>query len=509
MSAALSSGLSAQTVHPFLRSDFNDIWSGTDNPVSIGVTTKPDGGRTGFNVGSTSGDFHKAMESGGVNSWGFNSSGYKSLNALNLWGDFSFSQERHRDRCWSDNIHPYNGNPYLTGSSVKGKYSYQLFDFSVKMSSKQLFDFMWAGLSVDYSLGDFSRLQDPRSRAQEIDYSVKPGVAFQFGKEKIGLNLSYGYTKEKIGSYVSKSKDAKEYLLYLQEGLGVYSTLVSSTYERRIESWRYGAALQYEHPFGKSSVLLAELSPFCRNDVVKDAYEATPGNYRDIGGDVSLSLLRGNWKARCLFRFSSGSAERITQKTVTVTDPSSGVTSTRYETIFKVKSYTSESLSGEAGVSYVSPDAKLPTGRRWNAGCKVGFGMQDDEYVYYSPASSLSLGNIFSSLSGGGTVLASKGHSLEVDGQLVYRVNLFDKLSVSDELKHDVILDNVVVPDREIMASDFIRVSAGLRYVFPLAIGKTGSAVSGFASFSASLCAAPGFNGSGRKIIGLSVGILH
>lgn len=95
------------------------------------------------------------MESGGINSCGFNSSGYKSLKPLNLWGSFKFSQERHRDRRWSDNINPYNGNPYLTGSSVKGKYSYQVFDFSVKMSSKRLFGFMWAGIGLDYSLGDF------------------------------------------------------------------------------------------------------------------------------------------------------------------------------------------------------------------------------------------------------------------------------------------------------------------------------------------------------------------
>lgn len=509
MSAALSLGLPAQTVHPFLSSSGDSLWLRTDNPVSIGVVTMPDRGQTGLSAESTSGDFHRSMESGGVNAWGFSSSGYKSLRPLNLWGSFRFSQERHRDRRWSDNIHPYNGNPYLTGSSVKGKYSYQLFDFSVRMSSRKLFDFIWAGLGVDYSLGDFSRLQDPRSRAQEIDYSIKPGTAFLIGKDKLGLNLSYGYSKEKIGSYISKAKDGKEYLLYLQEGLGVYSTLVSSTYERRIESWKYGVSLQYEHPFGKGSVLLAELSPFYRSDSVEDAYGATPGGYRDVGGKASLSVLSGSWRGWGLFRYSSGSAERVSQKTVTVTDPSSGVTSTRYETIFSIKSYTSETLAGEAGVSYESADAELPTGSKWNAGFKVTFGMSDDEYVYYSPSSSLSLGNLTPSLSGGGALFSAKGHSLTMDGEVAYRMNIFDRLSVSDELKKDVILDNVITPDREIMTSDFVKASADLRYVFPLRSGKMRSSISGFASFSAGVCYAPGFSGSARKIFGLSVGILH
>lgn len=508
MSVGLSISLPAQTVRSSIHQGFNP-WLRTDNPVSIGIKTMPDIGRTGFDAESTSGDFHRAMESGGINAWGFSSSGYKSLKSLNLWGSFRFSQERHRDRCWSDNIDPYNGNPYLTGSSVKGKYSYQLFDFSVKMSSKPLFGFMWAGIGLDYSLGDFSRLQDPRPRAQEIDYSVKPGVAFRFGKEKVGLNLSYGYSKEKIGSYISKSKDAKEYFLYLQEGLGVYSTLVSSAYERRIESWRYGAALQYEHSFGGNTTLLAEVSPYYRSDLVTDAYMATPGNYKETGGEVSVSVHSGNWTADGAFRLTAGSAEKISQKAVTVTDPSSGVTSTRYETIFSIKSYASKTLAGEAGLSYMVPDEDFPESGKWNAGCRVRFGETDDEYVYYSPSSSFVFMNIMPSVHGGGTILCRKGHRLALNGELAYRMNVSDRFSISEELQNKVILENVVEPDREVMTSDYLRASADLRYVFPMAIRQTGRRLSGFASLSASMCFVPGFQGSGRNVIGVSVGVIH
>lgn len=508
MSAGPSLGLSAQTVSFSEDKDFN-AWLATGNPVSVGIVTMPDVGRTGFDAESTSGDFHKAMESGGINAWGFSSSGYKSLKPLNLWGSFKFSQERHRDRNWSDNIHPYNGNPYLTGSSLKGKYSYQMFDFSVKMASKPLFGFMWAGVALDYSLGDFSRLQDPRSRTQEIDYSVRPGVAFQFGKERFGLNISYGYGKEKIGSYVSKSKNAKEYLLYLQEGLGVFSTLVSSAYERRIESWKYGVALQYEHLFSGNTTLLAEVSPFYRSDNVEDAYQATPGDYKEAGCGVFVILRSGNWSAEGSFRLVSGSADKISQKAVTVTDPASGVTSTRYETIFSIKSYTSGRMSGEVGLSYVDHDDKPFSPGKWNVGGKVGFGMSDDEYVYYSPASSFVCGNIMPSVHGGGTILSKKNHSLTLYGELAYRVNVSDRLSVSDELQDRTIVENVIMPDRTVVSSDFIKASADLRYVFPLPAKAIGKTLSGFASLSASMYFVPGFQGSGRNIIGVSVGVIH
>ena len=506
MSANLSAGLPAQAVPSY--EDFN-IWLRTDNPVSIGIKTMPDVGHTALGTKSVSGDFHKAMESGGINAWNFSSSGYKSLKQLNLWGSFRFSQERHKDRCWSDNIDSYNGNPYLTGSSVKGKYSYQMFDFSVKASSKPLFGFMWAGIGLDYSLGDFSRLQDPRPRTQEIDYSIKPGVAFIFGKEKIGLNLSYGYSKEKIGSYISKSKDAKEYFLYLQEGLGVYSTLVSSAYERRIKSWEYGAALQYEHSFGDNSSFLTEVSPYHREDIVEDAYKATPGNYKETGGKISIVFHSGNWIAEGMFDFISGAAEKISQKAVTVTDPVSGVTSTRYETIFSIKSYTSGRMSGEAGLSYIVPSEDQWSGNKWNAGCKVGLNVSDDEYVYYSPASSFVCANIVPSVHGGGTVFSARKGRLTLEGEFAWSMNISDRYSISDELQDKVILDNVIDPDHEILTSDFMRVSADLRYEFPLTISKTGKNLSGFASLSASMCFVPGFQGSGRNIIGLSVGILH
>ena len=507
MSAGLSTGLPAQTVSS--SKDFNS-WLRTDNPVSIGIKTMPDAGQTGLDAQSVSGDFHKAMESGGMNAWNFSSSGYKSLKPLNLWGSFSFSQERHKDRCWSDNIDPYNGDPYLTGSSVKGKYSYQLFDFSVKMSSKPLFGFMWAGIGLDYSLGDLSRLQDPRPRTQEIEYSIKPGLAFMFGKEKIGLNFSYGYSKEKIGSYISKSKDAKEYFLYLQEGLGVYSTLVSSAYERRIKSWEYGAALQYEHSFGGNSSFLMEVSPFHRDDIIEDAYKATPGNYKETGGRISTIFHSGNWMAEGIFEYVSGAAEKISQKAVTVTDPVSGVTSTRYETIFSIRSYTSGRMSGEAGLSYIVPDEEgQQSGNKWNVGCKVGLNMTDDEYVYYSPASSFACANIIPSVYGGGSVLSSRKCRLTLNGKLAWSMNISDRYSISEELQDKVILDNVIDPDHKIMTSDFMKVSADLRYEFPLTISKSGKNLSGFASLSASMCFVPGFQGSGRNIIGLSVGVLH
>ena len=61
-----------------------------------------------------------------------------------------------------------------------------------------------------------------------------------------------------------------------------------------------------------------------------------------------------------------------------------------------------------------------------------------------------------------------------IDAEFAYRVNLSDNYSISDELRDKVILDNVIRPDREIMTSDFMKVSASFSYVFPLPATSSG-----------------------------------
>lgn len=64
MPAVLSIGLSAQVVLFPEQKDYN-VWLRTENPVSIGIVTMPDIGRTGFDAKSTYGDFTKQWKVAG------------------------------------------------------------------------------------------------------------------------------------------------------------------------------------------------------------------------------------------------------------------------------------------------------------------------------------------------------------------------------------------------------------------------------------------------------------
>ena len=183
--------------------------------------------------------------------------------------------------------------------------------------------------------------------------------------------------------------------------------------------------------------------------------------------------------------------------------------STRYETIFSIKSYVLQSLKGEVGLSYVAMGDEITEFGKWNAGCKLRFGGRSEEYIYYSPSSSFGCVNVFPSVHGGGTLFDRNGHRLALNGELSYRINVADRFSISDELKNKVALDNVVKPDHEIMTSDYMRTSADLLYVFPLSIRQIGKRLSGFVSLSVNMALASGFQGSGRNVFGISVGVFH
>ena len=64
------------------------------------------------------------------------------------------------------------------------------------------------GLQLNYQLGDLSRLRDPRSRSQLLDYRLTPAVSYTMGNHTLGLSGYYDRRKEKMGPLVTVQSDA-------------------------------------------------------------------------------------------------------------------------------------------------------------------------------------------------------------------------------------------------------------------------------------------------------------
>ena len=124
----------------------NNGWLSTSNPSGIGVIPIPDMGFSQIEGNYISGDYKRVQEANSINSIGFTSDSYKSLDKIALYGNFCFTQQKRVGIKYSDNLLPYDGNPYILGNNIPREYSNQYFRFKVKASSYKLMDLFWAGI---------------------------------------------------------------------------------------------------------------------------------------------------------------------------------------------------------------------------------------------------------------------------------------------------------------------------------------------------------------------------
>ena len=53
---------------------------------------------------------------------------------------------------------------------------------------------MWGftgGVRLDYQVGDLSRLRDPRSRSELLDYKLTPSLTYTSGQHTLGISGHY------------------------------------------------------------------------------------------------------------------------------------------------------------------------------------------------------------------------------------------------------------------------------------------------------------------------------
>lgn len=487
-----------------LREEEN-LWLDSRNPSAISMKVMPNMGITQFVGEHIGGDLHRQMETDARNSWGFGANSYQSLKHINLWGDFAFSEKHHMGRGWSDNFSPYNGNPYQVGSNLRGDYTEQVFDFGVKAASNRVWRRWWFGLGLDYSIGDLSRIQDPRSRVQMVDLTLTPGFVVEVAKNhRLGAHFAYRYRKEKNNAYVSKAQDSKEYELYMQEGLGVYRKIVSSSFDRRTKGNSCGGGLEYTFSKEKFQIL-TRVDFMKRSDEIEDRQKASPGDYSDktLGIGVHAQWLRPQARhtASVNCRLLKGEAQKTFQEVISETDPTSGITTSHYQTMFSSKSFTHDRLKIDARWRYTRLRAE---DYAWFIGAMTSMERMKDKYVFYTPASMMDVSSLRLGVEGGGNVLRHKRHRLFIEGEVGYSLNMDDKYAISPDLEDQVIRAYVCDADFRIYSSNILDMGLRLKYIFPLF-----KKLDGFASLDGRYLISTTDTRFKRGIASLSLGILR
>jgi len=178
--------------------DETQLWRLTQNAAGLSLDSAENRGVAYFDLSHRSGDFHRVQEGGMNNNLEFFTERYQKIGKyLYGYGSFKFDMGRTKERAWSDVIRTYNSNPFISGSSIFGKYDNQDFELNASLASIPLGRFTY-GANLFYKVGDLSRLRDPRSRINLAEYKLAPAITYSTGDHTIGLTVSYDRRKEKL-----------------------------------------------------------------------------------------------------------------------------------------------------------------------------------------------------------------------------------------------------------------------------------------------------------------------
>ncbi|MDD2424656.1 MAG: hypothetical protein PHP30_03395 [Bacteroidales bacterium] len=488
-----------------LKSTLNN-WEYTSNPTSLGVNPMPDYGITYFGGIYLAGDDHRAQQEGSKSGINFYSDSYKGLKHLNLWGAFKYSQSRLKDKAFSDIIDPYNGNPYYAGSALKGEYEEQLIELKAKMSSKKLFNFAYAGIGVEYQVGDYSRLRDPRSRSLLANYSINPGFAFQLSPcSKVGITGSYRFSKEKMEKPVTISNQSDKYDYYDMKGNGEYNIVRILDYERDRISNILGSEIQYELSKNNFNFLLSA-GIDSREDKVEQASQKSPGDYNSVtysaGIYANIIYNKGVHNFNLKINDVNGWSNEYLQEPGVYTNPNGAIISI-WETIFSAVKYRNFATNALAGWTYYHLDT--PGEYDWYAGLSYSYDKSECRYIL--PYSSIGIEKSTIKARGGYVLLNKNRNSVHLSGSFGYQTKGNNHLVLNELLEaaqKTVIQDNVLIPDYNYFNHDRVFYGADIKYKFPLQRSK--NSLSGYISVYGN-----NYNiikGSNRALVGFAFGIL-
>ncbi len=438
------------------------LLSKTANPAVLGLFPRRDEGRTQAIASFTTGDYHRAMDSKSVFSYGGSSEGVRNIGGMRLSGTFDYTEERHEGRCWADVADPYSGNPYIIGGDIPGSYRRQAFDFSAGCASLK-WDRFTAGAGIDYRVGDFSRSNDPRTRSQSADYGFKAGAFWSPGASCFGASFSLMHHKERMEKPVAKGSPLDAFKYYDYRGLADYVPVGLLLLSRRYIGNKLTSAIQYSGASANSAWFSELKYGYRHEDVVGNTGE-TPGDWTENEFSFSAGLDTPGWG---MFRLDaslvSGAAQRTLQEQVTELN-SEGIMQMYWRTLMSNVYYKSSVSKVEVGYEPV---------HHFNWREKLSFAWEDSYGTILLPSSSVNISRLIMTFRFDDIKIGRKDQSaLRLGVALTGRTPVYgSSISLDDSLDATpVIRDNVVIPDYEYMTMESVSISTDLTWDF--SIGK-------------------------------------
>lgn len=315
--------------------NLTQLWHNTSNAAGLSLDDSPNRGFASIGFNHRGGDYHRVQEGGAMNNMQFFTERYQRLGRyLYSYGKVDFNLGRTKDRAFADQYRPYNSNPYQSGSDIAGNYDHQDFDMVASVGTTDFSGWRF-GLQLNYQLGDLSRLRDPRSRSQLLDYRLTPFVSYTMGGHTLGLSGYYDRRKEKMGPLVTVQSDAT-LTYYLFSGMEYATGTIGgySSFNREWVNHQVGAAMDY----GYRSDSFHTLNSFGISrgeEYAYGTYKYEPGRCFTYLYNVQSQnrLLTGSVLHQVDVRmdWQQGYADEYRQQFIIKNDPQIGTTSYTYE----------------------------------------------------------------------------------------------------------------------------------------------------------------------------------
>ena len=315
--------------------NLTQLWHNTSNAAGLSLDDSPNRGFASIGFNHRGGDYHRVQGGGAMNNMQFFTERYQRLGRyLYSYGKVDFNLGRTKDRAFADQYRPYNSNPYQSGSDIAGSYDHQDFDMVASVGTTDFSGWRF-GLQLNYQLGDLSRLRDPRSRSQLLDYRLTPSVSYTMGGHTLGLSGYYDRRKEKMGPLVTVQSDAT-LTYYLFSGMEYATGTIGgySSFNREWVNHQVGAAMDY----GYRSDSFHTLNSFGISrgeEYAYGTYKYEPGRYFTYLYNVQSQnrLLTGSVLHQVDVRmdWQQGYADEYRQQLIIKNDPQIGTTSYTYE----------------------------------------------------------------------------------------------------------------------------------------------------------------------------------
>lgn len=461
------SASSAQEAH-YRYADATQLWRLTDNAAGLSLDSGFNRGIAHFDLQHHEGDYRRVQEGGQQNQLSFFTERYQRIGHLLVgYGSFRFGMDRTKDRAWCDIMRPYNANPYFSGSSVSGKYDTQQFDLTAAVGTIQMWGFT-GGIRLDYQVGDLSRLRDPRSRSELLDYKLTPSLTYTSGQHTLGISGHYRRRKEKIPSMTTVQQDPnlKYYIMTgMEQATGI--TGGYSGYSREWVDHRFGAALSYGF-IHNATRSLSTLSIERGSEDVLGQYKYEPGHY--VSYRYGLTSYNRMEKGRLLHQldlaahYEQAYADEYRQQLIQERDAEKGYTSYSYETLIKFKKrYQVKHLTADLHYRFsVAEDDAVNT----YAGLRAALNQAENKHLL--PTSSLEYNHLDFTLEGG----TSLGRFV-IDAEAGYHLSSKADLALADATTDYA--TQVLLPDMTYYDANYWRGHLQVTYQFPITLKGTRS----------------------------------